>query len=95
MEPVTRGKERHAIRVSDELWAEFGRVAEPNRTAVLVAYMRRYIAAKGGTVPDEPKLKPGPKPKPADQMELVITNHGDKPAEGMRVEIRHRPASSG
>jgi hypothetical protein len=63
METESRGTVRHAIRISDALWAEFGRVAEPNRTAVLVAYMKRYIAAKGGTIPDEPVRKPGPKPK--------------------------------
>lgn len=64
METETRGTVRHAFRVSNALWTEFGRVAEPNRTAVLVAYIKTYVKKKGGTVPDEPVRKPGPKPKP-------------------------------
>lgn len=64
MELETRGTVRHAFRIGNALWAEFGRVAEPNRTAVLVAYIKRYVSAKGGVIPDEPVRKPGPKPKP-------------------------------
>lgn len=48
---VSRGTSRHAFRVDDALWEEFGRVADPDRTTLLVAYMKRYIASKGGTIP--------------------------------------------
>ena len=59
---ATEGTDRQSLRVYPELWEEFGKYAEPDRSTQLREYMKRVIRAKGGTVPPEPERKRRPKP---------------------------------
>lgn len=44
------------IRVEDELWDEFGRLAgERNRAAILRAFIAWYVRRRGATLPKRPE----------------------------------------
>lgn len=42
------------LRVDDELWEEFGQVADPDRSAVIRNFMRWFVREPGVTMPRRP-----------------------------------------
>lgn len=42
------------FRLDAELWKRFGEVAQPNRSAVLVQFIRWYLRERGVKLPQRP-----------------------------------------
>jgi hypothetical protein len=46
-----RGTARQTIRVDEDLWQQFGEVADPDRSTVLRDFIRWYVGEQGAKAP--------------------------------------------
>lgn len=44
------------FRLDAELWQRFGDIARPNRSAVLVEFVRWYVRERGAAMPKRPEI---------------------------------------
>lgn len=49
-----RGRPNITLRVDADLWERFGEVAEPDRSAVLRAFVAWYVRERGAKLPGRP-----------------------------------------
>ena len=49
-----RGTARQTVRVDEDLWARFGAVADPDRSAVLREFIAWYVREPGAKLPARP-----------------------------------------
>lgn len=47
------------FRLDPDLWQRFGELARPNRSAVLVEFVRWYVRDRGAKLPARPDLTTG------------------------------------
>lgn len=50
------GTKLQNVRVEPDLWAEFGELAEPDRSAVLRAFIEWYVRKSGAKMPKRPSV---------------------------------------